>query len=202
MARYLNKDLLRHLQLFHFSAAANVYREEDEQHYLYFLVEGSVQCRHYQPNGRVVVFALPTPFAAIGDLEILSDQPVWSNVITSEETTMLGIASDIIAHYGANDPRFLRFLIEQLRDKLYTTNSLQINHGLPLVDRLALYILAQQSQDDVVILPGKEQLASLLGTTTRHLNRVLRHLTEVGAIGGAYPHLCVLDRSLLLDLPE
>ncbi|NJL95866.1 MAG: cyclic nucleotide-binding domain-containing protein, partial [Anaerolineae bacterium] len=180
MARFLNKDLLRHVQLFRFSATASVYREQDEQHYLYFLVEGAVQCSHYQANGRMAVFALSTPFAAIGDLEILSDEPVWSNVIALEETTMLGIASDAIAHYGADDPKFLRFLIDQLRAKLYATNSLQVNQVMPVIYRLAMYILAQQSQADVVTLPGKEQLASLLGTTTRHLNRVLKQLSEQG----------------------
>lgn len=201
MSRFLNKDLLRHLQLFHFAAPANIYHEQDEQHYLYFLVEGSVQCSHYQLNGQVAVFALSTPFAAIGDLEILSDEPVWSNVIALEETTMLGIRSDVITHYGANDPKFLRFLIEQLRQKLYKTNSLQVNQGLPVIQRLAMYILAQQPQSDVVTLPEKEQLASLLATTTRHLNRVLKQLTEAGAIGGKYPQLCVLNRTLLLNLP-
>lgn len=202
MARFLNDDLLRHLRLFRFSATANVYREQDEQHYLYFLVEGAVQCNHYQLNGRVAIFALCTPFAAIGDLEILSDESVWSNVVAVEETLMLGIASDIITHYGANDPKFLRFLIDQLREKLYKTNSLQVNQVMPVIHRLAMYILAQQPQNNIVTLPAKESLASLLATTTRHLNRVLRQLAESGAIDGTYPRLRVLDRALLLNLPE
>ena len=115
---------------------------------------------------------------------------------------MLGIASEVVARYGADDPRFLRFLIDQLREKLYKTNSLQVNQGLPVLSRLAMYILAQQPQDDLVTLPGKEQLASLLGTTTRHLNRVLNQLTETGAIGGTYPRLRVLDRPVLVNLRD
>ena len=201
MASFLNSELLRHLQLFSFQTTANVYREQDQQHYLYFLVEGSVQCSHYHLNGQAAVFALSSPFTVIGDLEIMSDLPVWSDVIAVEETTMLGIASDIIAYYGADDPKFLRFLIEQLREKLYKAGKLHVNQGLPVLHRLVMYILAQQPQDGVVILPGKEHLASLLGTTTRHLNRVLSQLVEMDAIDGVYPRLRVLDRSLLLTLP-
>ena len=70
MASFLNDDLLNQLELFHFSAYSNVYIEEDIQHYLYFLVEGQVQCNHYQLNGNLAVIALSDPFCAIGDLEI------------------------------------------------------------------------------------------------------------------------------------
>lgn len=202
MARFLNRDLLLHLRLFRFPASTNVYREQNTQQYLYFLVDGAVQCSHYQVNGRVAIFALSTPFAAIGDLEILTDEAVWSNVVAVEDTLMLGIASDVITHYGGNDPKFLRFLIDQLREKLYKTNSLQAYQVMPVIHRLAMYILTQQSQDNVVTLPAKEALASLLGTTTRHLNRVLKQLIEAGVIDGVYPRLRVLDRALLLNLPE
>ncbi|HRL14457.1 MAG TPA: Crp/Fnr family transcriptional regulator [Aggregatilineales bacterium] len=201
MQRFLNRDLLRSLQLFQFPPMANVYYEQDEQHYLHFLVEGAVQCGHYQLNGRVAVFALSTPFTALGDLEILSDEPVWSSVIAIEPSTMLGIDRSIVERYGADDPKFLRFLIDQLRDKLYKTNGLQANQIMPVIHRLAMYMLAQQKQGDDVLLPGKEQLASLLGTTTRHLNRVLKQLVESGAISDTYPRVRLLDRPLLLNLP-
>jgi CRP-like cAMP-binding protein len=114
---------------------------------------------------------------------------------------MLGIDRSIVECYGADDPKFLRFLIDQLRDKLYKTNGLQANQILPVIHRLAMYMLAQQKQGDVVTLPGKEQLASLVGTTTRHLNRVLKQLVEAGAISDRYPRVRLLDRSLLLNLP-
>ncbi|NJL95014.1 MAG: winged helix-turn-helix domain-containing protein, partial [Anaerolineae bacterium] len=64
-----------------------------------------------------------------------------------------------------------------------------------------MYILAQQSQADVVTLPSKEASCSLPGTTTRHLNRVLKQLSETGAVSGAYPQLRVLNRALLLNPP-
>lgn len=199
MASFLNKDMLAHLRLFHFPPYTNVFYEEDEQHYFYLLVEGQVQCSHYHENGKLAVLALSTPFTALGDLEILTRQPVRSNVITTKDTVMLGLPTTVVERYGANDPRFLRFLIDQLREKLYKQDSLHKHQVLPVVNRLAVYILSEQKNGgaDEVELPGKEDLASLLGITPRHLNRVLRQLVEAGSISATYPRVRVLDPAAL-----
>lgn len=201
MTSFLNDDLLRHLQLFHFPAYSNIYIEQDEQHFLYFLVEGQVQCSHYHLNGKLAVIAISKPFAAIGDLEILNEERVHSNVIAIHDTTMLGIARPVVHRYGVDDACFLRFLIEQLRGKLYETNSLQVNQILPVINQLSAYILAHLSNHDTsqATLPSKKDLASLLGTTTRHLNRVLKQLTKSGYIHVDYPTIIILDRDALQD---
>jgi len=60
-------------------------------------------------------------------------------------------------------------------------------------------MLAQASAERVV-LPDKEGLASLLGTTTRHLNRVLKELVAFGCISDGYPLVHILKREALEDL--
>jgi CRP/FNR family transcriptional regulator, putaive post-exponential-phase nitrogen-starvation regulator len=200
MARFLNEDLLRHLELFHFSAYSNVYIEEDVQHYFFFLVEGQVQCNHYHLNGILAVIALSDPFAAIGDLEILSKERVYSNVIATRDTVMLGIARPFVERYGANDPRFLRFLIEQLRDKLYKSDAMKINQLLPVIKRVAIYLLSQKAENGFLMLPDKEGLASLMGATPRHLNRTLKQLVDSGMITADYPLVKILDRQALINL--
>lgn len=199
MADFLNENLLDNLQLFHFPAYTNIYIEQQEQHFLYFLVQGNVQCSHYHLNGKLAVIAVSSPFAAIGDLEILSEERVYSNVVATQDTIMLGIAREIVHRYGAHDPRFLRFLLDQVRQKLYRTNTLQASQTLPVINRLAVYVLTQAANGahDGVLLPGKEELGSLLGTTTRHLNRVLKELVESGAISAGYPLVRILDRTTL-----
>lgn len=204
MTRFLNEDLLDHLQLFHFPIYSDIYVEQDEQHYLYFLVEGQVQCSHYHLNGKLAVIAVSKPFTAIGDFEILSGMPLNSNVIATQDTTMLGIASTVVDRYGADDPRFLRFLIEQLREKLYKTNALQQNQILPVINRLAVYLLAQPAvnAEGALLLPDKEGLASLMGTTPRHLNRVLRELVDDGTLSAGYPLVRILNREALEALTQ
>lgn len=204
MASFLNDELLSRLQRFRFPAYSSVFIEQDEPHFFYFLVEGAVQCSHYHLNGKLAVFAVSRPFTAIGDLEILSNERVHSNVIATERTTMLGIAASDIHRYGADDPRFLRFLLDELRQKLYRVNELQMNQVLPVINRLAVYILSLLLDENAehVTLPGKEELASLLGTTTRHLNRVLKELVENDSISADYPRVRVKDRAALEQIAQ
>jgi CRP/FNR family transcriptional regulator, putaive post-exponential-phase nitrogen-starvation regulator len=198
MADFLNSDLLRYLQVFHFAPYTHMYREEDEQHYLYFLVEGELQCSHYHWSGKLAVIAMSRPFTVIGDVEILTGESVHSNVIATQPTTALGIPSEIVERYGANDPKFLRFLISQLREKLYKTNVLQVNQIVPVINRLAVYIMAQLTEEgDGVTLPSKEELASLMGITPRHLNRVLKEMVDMGALGASYPRIRIRDMGIL-----
>lgn len=204
MTRFLNENLLDHLQLFHFPVYSHIYIEQDEQHYLYFLVEGQVQCSHYHLNGKLAVIALSKPFSAIGDLEILSESRVNSNVIAMQETVMLGLDSAVVDRYGADDPRFLRFLIAQLREKLIKSDELQTTQAMPVINRLAVYLLAQPAANGEggVLLPDKEGLASLMGTTPRHLNRVLRELVDGGCISDGYPLVRILNRARLEALMQ
>ena len=202
MERFLNAELLQRLQLFTFPAYANVYVERETMKYLYFLVEGQVQCSHYHVNGKLAVIALSEPFTAIGDLEVLSSERVGSNVIATRPTTMLGIADVAVQRFGADDPRFLRFLIDQLRQKIYNNTTLQTGRVLPVASRLALYILALPVADPTrfATLPDKESLASLLGTTERHLNRVINDLVASRGIECDYPAVRVRDTATLHTL--
>jgi CRP-like cAMP-binding protein len=197
MTSILNDKLLSSLQLYHFPAYTYIYIERDEQHVFYFLVEGEMQCNHYHANGKLSVIGLYKPFAAMGDFEILSEERVKCNVIATQDTTALGIAKTEVRRYGEDDPRFLRFLYDQVRAKAYMKSDLQKSQILPLINRLATYLVAQPTHDGegALILPGKEELAPLLGTTPRHLNRVLKELVSSGCISAGYPLVRILKRS-------
>ena len=206
MRDFLNETLIKHLRLFRFAPDSHIFIEQDEQHLLYFLVDGQVQCNHYHASGKVAIFAIANPLTAIGDMEIMSEEPVYSNVIAMRPVTMLGIRREAVHRYGSDDPRFLRFLNDQLRRKIYALNALKKHEILPLRQRLIMYMLSQQMTDEnAVILPEKDTLAAILGSTTRHLNRVLRELVKGGFISDSYPMIRIRNQSALLattDYPE
>jgi len=203
LADVLNDRLLDALRLVTFPIYSTVCVEGAEQHYLYFLVEGQVQCSHYHPNGKLAVIAMSNPLTAIGDLEILDEDYLRSNVIATQPSTMLAIPKDIVQTYGAADPEFLRFLLDQYRGKIYRSNAIQMSQVLPLNSRLSLYMLSQLSEGNTsVILPAKDELASLLGTTTRHLNRVIRQLVDAEYISAGYPMVTILDHPALEALAQ
>jgi CRP-like cAMP-binding protein len=200
MRDFLNETLIKHLRLFRFAPDSHIFIEQDEQHRLYFLVEGQVQCNHYHANGKVAIFAISSPLTAIGDMEIMSDEPVYSNVIAMRAVTMLGISREAVHRHGSDDPRFLRFLNDQLRRKIYALNALKKHEVRPLRQRLMMYMLSQQmTEEDAIILPDKNDLAAILGSTSRHLNRVLGELVQDGVISDSYPMIRIFGRSVLSD---
>ncbi|MGB7341028.1 MAG: cyclic nucleotide-binding domain-containing protein [Phototrophicaceae bacterium] len=202
MAEFLNDNLLDALEYFEFAPYSHVFVEQERQHYLYFIVEGEVQCSHYHLNGSLAVFAISTPFTSIGDLEILSDERVHSTVIAMKKTIMLGIPRAIVHQFGANDPKFLRFLLDQVREKLYTSNSFQMIQTLPVISRFAVYLLSNMDDEHYITLPDKESVASLLGTSLRHLNRTIKQLTSACIISATYPRLYIMDKTLLKNIAE
>ncbi|MEO1290398.1 MAG: Crp/Fnr family transcriptional regulator [Chloroflexota bacterium] len=203
MADFLNEAMLTQLEYTEVPVYQHVYKLGDKQTHLYFLVEGELQCYHYHLNGKLAVFGLSHPFTAIGELEILKQEPIHSNVIATQRTALLGISKAVVDEHGKHDSRFLHFIIEQLTNKLYTSNTLHKNTLLPLKHRLVLYILANTNTPSTAFtLPAKEGFASLLGTTTRHLNRVLRELITDGAISDGYPLVRILDRVMLEAMIE
>jgi len=203
MRSFLNDTLLENLKIVQFPIYSTVCVEGAKQHHLYFLVEGQVQCSHYHLNGKLAVIALSNPFESIGDLEILDEEHLRSNVIATQPSIMLSIPKETVRQYGADDPRFLRFLLAQYRGKIYRSNALQVNQVLPLNSRLSLYMMSQLESDNAsVILPAKEELASLMGTTIRHLNRVLRQLVESGYISDGYPLVQILDHPAMEQLAQ
>jgi CRP/FNR family transcriptional regulator, putaive post-exponential-phase nitrogen-starvation regulator len=178
---HLNSDLLRCLRRYQFPPQTEIYAQAAEQTRLYFLVSGQAQVYCYHPNGKISILALLSPLAVIGDLELFSFDNLQTNVITVEHTVLLGIEKEFVVKYGYNDPRFLRFIIHHLTTKLYETSLIQLGNGLPLINRLATYLLTQSPKDGLVF-PSKPHLAALLGTTHRHLNRVLKTLESEGLI--------------------
>lgn len=199
MASFLNSALLESLRPFYYEAYETVIFEQSKIRYLYFLVDGQLRCAHYHPNGTLAVVALNTPLTVMGDVELLSNSSASTAVVTIRRSILLGIPMTTIHKHGIDDPKFLRFIINQLTLKLNDSTSLRLGNLLPVKCRLALYIMTKPEAADgnIVILPEKETLASMLGTTLRHLNRVIHELIEDGVLGSGYPGVRVKNARIL-----
>lgn len=190
---HLNADLLRCLRLTELPAQAELMMQTDELTTLYFLVAGKAQVGHDHINGKQAVLAMLTPLTVIGDLELFTNDTVKTTVIALEKSVFLGIEKPLVMRYGYNDPRFLRFIIQNLSSKLYQTSFIQIGQMLPLVSRFAAYLLDR----DNALLPPKSHLAGLFGTTLRHLNRVIKQLETEDVIRIDNRRLTILNRAQL-----
>lgn len=179
---HLNADLLRSLHVYQFDAEQEVYTAKDELEHLYFLVYGKVQVSYYLANGKRSIIAMISPFSVIGDIELFEDKPLQLDVISTETSIFLGIKKADVVQYGYHDPQFLRFIIHHLSRKLRGSGYNQLSHDLPLINRLANYLLIQPINENIITLESKVIIADLLGTTARHLNRIIKTLEDEGII--------------------
>lgn len=179
---HLNADLLRSLRVYQFEAGQEVYTAKSKLEHLYFLVHGKAQVSYYLATGKRSIIAMIKPFSVIGDIELFEDKTLQLNVITTETSIFLGIKKADVMQYGYHDPRFLRFTILHLSRKLRGSGYNQLSQDLPLINRVANYLLVQTISDTVISLESKAIIADLLGTTARHLNRVIKTLEDEGII--------------------
>ncbi len=198
LADHLNADLLRRLHVFHYPIGTAIFAQAAEQHMLYFLVAGKLQVNVIHPNGKLSVLAFLTPLAMVGDLELFDAETTQTNVICAEPSTLLALTKADALQFGYDDPQFLRFLITHLSAKLTATSLLQSRAVLPLIYQLAAYLLNQPTHpDNPIVLESKIDLAALLGTTPRHLNRTLKRLAIDGVIQLQGHTLTILDWAAL-----
>lgn len=196
LRQHLNADLLRGLRLFTFPAQSQVYAQAGDPTYLYLLIEGRMEVHLDQ-----AVLALLEPLSLVGDVELFSPQPSLSTVTTIDACRCLGIERAMAQRFGADDPRFLRLIIANLSAKLQGASSIQSEHRLPLVSRLAAYLL-RQADGNTLHFTSKVQLAALLGSTPRHLNRVLRQMEADGLLEAGPRALLLRDHARLEKLAE
>jgi CRP-like cAMP-binding protein len=106
------------------------------------------------------------------------------------DTVFIAIKYSDLNKYAKEDAKFLRFVVKNLSHKLYTTTiSNSINLLQPLENRFACYLLSVSTDESVKNFNSEirtsklTELANLLGTSYRHLNRVICDMDKRGIIG-------------------
>jgi CRP-like cAMP-binding protein len=162
-----------------------------------------LQIDYRHPNGTQTIFSLCEPLATVGDLELLESFPAVRNVFVLQTSTLLAASSDIIRNLGAEDFRFLRFILHQIVKKLDFSSNQLTQSALPLKSRLARYLLMKMNcQGFVFELEKREVLAVILGTSVRHLNRTLKALSEAKIIEVHYQSLEIINLEKLSAVVE
>ncbi|MFC5531483.1 Crp/Fnr family transcriptional regulator [Cohnella yongneupensis] len=179
----------RAMELFSFDRGEIICSSGDQLMHLFLLVEGRIKVYKVLPNGKSILIRFYNPLSTIGDLEMLSDIPARSTVESVNETCFIGISRQAMADTANEDPAFLRFIVKQLANKLDTfSNASSLNLLYPVETRFASYLVSITSDEN-----GREQIeelktsklteiAELLGTSYRHLNRVITQFARDGLV--------------------
>jgi CRP-like cAMP-binding protein len=203
LADHLNADLLRCLQLYRLDAHRDLELDDPALARLYFLVSGSLYVGYDHLDGTRSSIGILTPLALIGELDLFVEPNLRLNITTAEPCIFLYIESTFALRYGANDPRFLRLVIRHLSEKLIRSTLILRHNVLPLSGQVAALILTQTSpQNNILPVRSKSYLAELVGTTTRHLNRILNAFVTDGLIVVEEDHIEVCKREALTHLAK
>lgn len=195
LKQYLNIDLLNSCKIYTFEKNETICTLNNKLEYMYFLVKGKAKVTTLLSSGQSLLLCFNTPLSIIGDLELLDNPYADCNIVTLDSCTCIAIPIWSIHKFGYDDPIFLRFIISSLEKKL-RNNSLysSINILYPLENRFASYLLSIiPSDSNTVTIEGVNHISELLGSSYRHLNRIIKALIDSRIIRKTKNEIHILD---------
>ncbi|MEK4343384.1 Crp/Fnr family transcriptional regulator [Paenibacillus sp. FSL P4-0184] len=181
-----------------------ILHEGDELDGIYFLVEGRTKVSSSVGTGKSLLLRFCSPLSLFGDIEFVQEVVVQSQVEAVQQTTLLFIPKQKVESDLMDNHSFKDLLLKHLSYKLLTCTSASRTNLLGAVEeRLASYLLTIQLQREFgkeIQTPYIPDIASLIGTTPRHLNRVIQRLTDMEILYKVKQEIVVLDWERLDEL--
>ncbi len=172
-------------------------------HNLALLVSGKLKISKTLSNGKSLLLRFNQPLSVIGDVELVTGRPVTTYVEAMTESFVVTVDFSALREECMEDISFLTFLLQAVSSKLYTSsNSTSINMLATVNVRLASYLLSNSGSDvsEELYTPKLTDLAELLGTSYRHLNRVIRDFCDADLIERGNGRFLIKDRNRLQGL--
>ena len=194
----LDESALAELRLLEAAKGEMICSKGERPERLYFLVQGKLKIYTTLPNGKSLLLRFSTPLALVGDLELVNGKEAMNTVESVSKSLLLGISYRSLQNTYAENPKFLHFMLSQVTHKLYTFSNLSsLNMLYPVESRFASYLLSTMGQDDSsseeIQTSKLTELADMLGTSYRHLNRVVEDLCYRKNISKVQRKLLICD---------
>lgn len=199
-------DVSQYMKLFHFTQGDYIYQEDDELNYFYFFVDGKAKVFNTLSNGKSHLLSFYEPLEVLGDIEIITKDKVTVNVKVISDAYCIGIHADYIKQNLLTDTLFLQFLCFHLGKKLNRcSKNSSINLLYPLENRLASYILAIETREfntnnTLTFYDSLTEISELLGTSYRHLLRIINTFIEKGILIKGTHGYEVIDKRQLQEM--
>jgi len=201
------EPLRPHLALYSFDQGELICSQGDAAQMLYVLVKGKVKIFTTSAEGKALILSFKSPLEVIGDIEYVQDIPTINTVEAVTSVHMLGIPYRLLRKYGPDHVPLLHFMLDIITQKFHVkSNSLSFNLLHPVEVRLASYLLSVSSDEFNAGFQGKistaelPDTANLLGTSYRHLNRVIRQFCGDGLVERSKGFLLVKNREGLRSI--
>jgi CRP-like cAMP-binding protein len=201
-----HEQLIPHLSLYSFEQGELICSQGDTSQYLYVLVEGKIKIFTTSVEGKTYILSFKTPLEVIGDIEYVQSIDIINTVEAVSSVRMIGVHHRWLKKYGSDHAPLLQFLLEIITRKFHLkTISMSFNLMYPVEVRLASYLLSMSFEDTDSQYNGQlnisiKDAANLIGTSYRHLNRVIQQFCIEGLIERNKGFILVKDREGLKRL--
>ncbi|AOT69350.1 cyclic nucleotide-binding domain-containing protein [Geosporobacter ferrireducens] len=182
-------EVLKAMELFSYERGEQICTVGEPLDCMFFLVKGKMKVYTTMENAKSLLLRFYNPLSIVGDMEFLSSYKVRCNVESLKESLVIGIKFETLMQYAYDDPKFLRFLNKNIVHKLYTiSNMTSMNLLYPVENRFASYLLSVNVDEQDSLYRGEiktsklTEVATLLGTSYRHLNRTVQDFIAKGII--------------------
>ncbi|MFJ8219766.1 Crp/Fnr family transcriptional regulator [Bacillus cereus] len=200
------KDLISFLSVSTFQPNEFILKAGDKIDGLYFLLSGRYMVSNLEVTGKELLLRYCQQPAIMGDIEIFADCLVESNCIAVEPCEVLFVPLEVYEAHLKFDSKFNQLLLKELAYKLRTcTISSRVNALSPVNVRLAAYLCTVESPsllNQYIKTNSLDDVASLIGTTKRHLNRILKDWKENGIIKREENRIQILNMDKIKKISE
>jgi len=205
----LNEQLIPHLSLYRFNAGELICSQGDTFDHLFILVQGKIKIYTTSAEGKVLILSFKTPLEVIGDIEYVRGVSIINTVEAVSSVYMIGVHHRYLNKYGRDHAPLLHFLLDIITQKFYMkSNALSFNLLYPVEVRFASYLLSVSPAGDNSLIREQpsssssslKDMAKLIGTSYRHLNRVIQKFCAAGLIERSKGSIHIHDREGLRRL--
>ena len=204
---FLDAEMVSRMELYQLMKGESLCNIGEELNYMYFLIKGKLRITTTQPNGNSLLLMFYNPLSIIGDIEFTTNFPVRVNVESVCMSHLIRIDFRYLEKSFEKYPEFLRYILKTISYKLYSlSNYTSINLLYPVENRFASYIISTvENGKKSMFIDGKgnlklTEIAELLGTSYRHLNRVIQKLCNLSIISRSKESIVIINEDKLNHL--
>ena len=182
-------EIIPHLTVFEFEKGEQICSQGEPVEYLYILVKGKVKIFTTSEDGKTLILSFKTPLEVIGDIEYVQEIDTINTVEAVSPVVMIGIRQSVVRRFLNDHSPFLQFLLKIITRKFYIKSQFMRHNILyPVETRLASYLVSVAYDENEALVNGKvstsnlTDIANLIGTSYRHLNRVIKDFCIKGMV--------------------
>ncbi|QCR32269.1 Crp/Fnr family transcriptional regulator [Lysinibacillus sp. SGAir0095] len=198
--RVLSEQLIGELAINRYSKGDLIIQQGENPQYVFFLVKGKIKTYKTSDEGKRLILSFKEKFEILGDIEFVQQAPYINTVEAITDVQILTIPIRTAQKYGMSHLPFVQFVLERITEKLYVnSNALTFNLMYPVEVRLCSYLLSVSIDNRTISNRDLKDAADLIGTSKRHMNRVIVDLCNQDIIERRKDCLFIVNHEKLVE---